>query len=66
MEMHDDLMRTLGFPDYYGKNSAALRNCLADLRFPEQATGVAVVLRRFDVWAGASDSAGNSNHGAAK
>lgn len=47
-DAHDDLARTLAFPGYYGRNLAALNDCLGDLPVPD-GSGRAVVARRFDV-----------------
>ena len=54
-EMRRDLAARLNFPDYYGHNLAALRDCLSDVATGEygwsrSATGLAVVLRSFDVF----------------
>lgn len=47
---HDAVSSALGFPDYYGRNVAALNDCLSDLDIPEE-TGCALVFRRFDKFA---------------
>ncbi|HTD22243.1 MAG TPA: barstar family protein [Terriglobales bacterium] len=48
--MHTGFQRTLSFPDYYGKNADALKDCLYDLPVPETG-GMALVLNRFDAYA---------------
>ncbi len=47
---HDSLAATLGFPDYYGRNSAALNDCLSDLAIAEDG-GTVLVFSRFDDFA---------------
>ena len=49
-EMHADFQRTLGFPDYYGRNLDALNDCLGDLPVPHVG-GIALALTRFDAYA---------------
>lgn len=44
--MHDDLQKTLSFPDFYGRNFDALNDCLADIKIPGE--GLVVVLQSFD------------------
>lgn len=56
-EMHQDVAARLNFPDYYGHNLAALRDCLRDVATGEYgwspaATGLAVSLRHFDALQG--------------
>jgi len=57
--MNDALASTLGFPSHYGRNSAALRDCLSDLQIPGE-SGLVLVFRRYDVYAkhAAHDAAG--------
>jgi hypothetical protein len=52
-DLHDGLAAKLDFPTYYGRNVAALRDCLADVAKGEYGwstarTGLAVAIRRFD------------------
>lgn len=47
---HADLMATLDFPDYYGKNLDALNDCLGDLDIADDG-GMAVVLDDYDEFA---------------
>lgn len=49
-ELHEDVRRTLSFPDPYGRNLAALVDCLAEMPVPEDG-GTALVIRRFDAFA---------------
>jgi len=48
--MHTGFQRTLSFPDYYGKNVNALKDCLDDLPVPEVG-GMALRLNRYDAYA---------------
>ncbi|MFC4069989.1 barstar family protein [Actinoplanes subglobosus] len=55
-EMHADLARALDFPAYYGNNFDAFHDCLGDVMahhygFPEDATGLVVVMSGFDQFA---------------
>jgi hypothetical protein len=52
-DMHTEVARVLEFPDYYGRNSAALNDCLSDVAkcrygFSRDDTGLAFVLTGFD------------------
>lgn len=47
---HDDVSRTLGFPDGYGRNLDAFNDSLSDLAVPDDG-GVALQLIRFDTFA---------------
>jgi RNAse (barnase) inhibitor barstar len=47
--MHDALARTLGFPDYYGKNLSALNDCLSEMDSPSN-VGMVLVFRRIDAF----------------
>jgi hypothetical protein len=52
-DMHDDLAMLMDFPDYYGRNFAALNDCLGDVAsgyygLPREATGLVLVLDGFD------------------
>jgi hypothetical protein len=54
-DMHTDLAATLEFPDYYGRNLAALNDCLydvADCRYglSDDETGLVLVLDGFDAF----------------
>lgn len=49
-DMHEDVQRALSFPQYYGRNLAALVDCLSDLNIPTDG-GVALVVRHFDKFA---------------
>lgn len=44
--MHSQLKEKLGFPDYYGENFSALRDCLSDLNIIK--TGLVLVFRHLD------------------
>lgn len=55
-DIHDDLAAALDFPDYYGRNFNALRDCLSDVATGDYgsdlaATGFVLVLRRYDRFA---------------
>lgn len=47
--IHDDLKKTLGFPDYYGENLNALNDCLSDMDVPYDG-GAVLVLLKFDIF----------------
>jgi hypothetical protein len=54
--MHGDLGRVLRFPDYYGENLNAFNDCMRNVAarqygFPENATGLVLVLTGFDEFA---------------
>ena len=46
-EMHDALSCGLQFPDYYGRNLAALDDCINDIEVPEEG-GRVLVFNRYD------------------
>jgi hypothetical protein len=53
LDMHVDLALVLDFPDYYGRNMAALNDCLRDVAacrygFSRDDTGLALVVYGFD------------------
>jgi RNAse (barnase) inhibitor barstar len=48
-DFHTDVSRTLSFPDYYGRNLAALNDCLSDLDVPDTG-GTALQFQRFDAF----------------
>jgi len=55
-DMHWDLSRVLHFPEYYGENFDAFNDCLRDVAcreygFPEDATGIVLVLTGYDEFA---------------
>ena len=55
-DMHWDLSRVLHFPEYYGENLDAFNDCLRDVAcreygFPEDATGLVLVLTGYDEFA---------------
>jgi RNAse (barnase) inhibitor barstar len=55
-DMHRDLAEVFGFPAHYGRNWAALNDCLSDVRsfywdLPPATLRIVLVLRRFDVFA---------------
>jgi hypothetical protein len=57
--MHDQLAAALDFPDYYGRTFDALRDCLRDViehdyGWDPKATGLVVVLHRYDAFAEAN------------
>lgn len=43
--LHEDLKKYLRFPEYYGKNFNALRDCLSDIEITE--TGLLIVFQHF-------------------
>jgi RNAse (barnase) inhibitor barstar len=45
--VHRDFKRVLNFPEYYGGNLDALKDCLSDLAIPPEG-GMAIVFRRYD------------------
>ena len=54
-DMHTDVALALNFPDYYGQNPDALNDCLSDVAvadygWDEGDTGLALVIRRMDLW----------------
>ena len=49
-EFHTDVQRVLSFPPYYGKNLASWVDCVAEIAVPD-ASGMAVVFRRYDTFA---------------
>jgi hypothetical protein len=54
-DMHTDLALALNFPDYYGRNLDALNDCLgdvavADYGLSEEDAGLALVIRRIDLF----------------
>jgi RNAse (barnase) inhibitor barstar len=49
-KFHEDAMRALSFPSYYGKNLAAWIDHLAELPVPEQG-GLALQFKHYDVFA---------------
>ena len=44
-QIHKDLKKQLGFPDYYGENLNALNDCLSDIEISE--TGLVITFRHF-------------------
>jgi RNAse (barnase) inhibitor barstar len=51
--MYDDIALRLSFPDYFGRNLAALNDCMRDVAtgdygWDADATGLVIVLRAFD------------------
>jgi hypothetical protein len=58
-DLHRDLAALLDFPDYYGANLDALNDCLGDVAgydygTPRAATGLVLVLTRYDAFAARS------------
>lgn len=53
---HDSVAKTLRFPDYYGHNFNALRDCLSDVQVPASG-GVCFAFWRYDVFADAEPEA---------
>lgn len=54
--MFDDVARGLDFPDYFGRNLAALTDCMRDVAssrygWSPNSTGLVIVLRAFDSFA---------------
>lgn len=47
---HDAVSAALNFPGWYGRNSNAFRDCLGDIKIPEDG-GCALVFRRYDQFA---------------
>jgi RNAse (barnase) inhibitor barstar len=47
---HEEVSKTLRFPDYYGRNLDALSDCLSDLEIPDLG-GTVLVFRGFDKFA---------------
>jgi RNAse (barnase) inhibitor barstar len=47
---HAEAKRVLAFPDYYSRNLASWVDCVAELPVPDEG-GMAIVMRRFDVFA---------------
>jgi RNAse (barnase) inhibitor barstar len=47
-DFHDAASRTLGFPDYYGRNLDAFNDCLCGIEVPEHG-GTVLVFLAFDV-----------------
>ena|SRR5882762_5421297 len=48
--MHDSLRDAFSFPEYYGKNLDAFRDCMSDLDVPDEG-GVVIVLMSYDEYA---------------
>ena len=44
---HKDIKEKMGFPDYYGENMNAFKDCLRDI-YPLDKRGLVIVLRHFD------------------
>lgn len=51
-DLHADVARTLGFPDYYGRNLDAFNDCVGDLPVPVDAGGMVLVCTGFDAFLG--------------
>jgi hypothetical protein len=49
-EMHDALSFGLEFPDYYGRNFAALNDCIGDLEISDEG-GRVIIFNRYDSFA---------------
>lgn len=49
-EMHDALSSELEFPRYYGRNLAALNDCIGDIEIPDEG-GRALVFNKYDSFA---------------
>ncbi len=55
-DMYDDLAVALNFPDYFGRNPDALKDCMRDVASgdygwdPQADTGLVIVLRAFDAF----------------
>jgi hypothetical protein len=57
-DMYDDVARGLNFPDYFGRNLDALKDCMRDVAscdygWSPDATGLVIVLSAFDAFASA-------------
>lgn len=50
-DFHRVVAQALAFPDYYGRNLDALRDCLRDVDIPAT-SGMAIVLLHYDAFAG--------------
>jgi hypothetical protein len=48
--MHEALASRLEFPDYYGRNLNALKDCISDIEIPE-GSGRVLLFRRYDTFA---------------
>ena len=46
-DFHDEVARSLGFPDYYGQNLDAFNDCMGDILVPAEG-GMAIVIRNAD------------------
>jgi Barstar (barnase inhibitor) len=58
-DMHRDIATALSFPDYYGRNLAALNDCMGDVidyqyGTTKDATGLVLAFTSYDTFAGAS------------
>ena len=49
--MYDDLAERFHFPDYFGRNLDALNDCMGDVVWDDDATGLVIVLTAFDAFA---------------
>jgi RNAse (barnase) inhibitor barstar len=49
MDFHNDVARSLNFPDYYGHNLNALNDCLTDMEVPDY-SGMITVLLHFNAF----------------
>jgi RNAse (barnase) inhibitor barstar len=45
---HSNIQESLNFPEYYGKNLSAFRDCLGDM-FEISKKGIVIVMRRFNM-----------------
>ena len=45
---HSNIQKSLNFPEYYGKNLAAFKDCLGDM-FEDPKFGIVIVFRHFEL-----------------
>ena len=50
-DMFDDFAERFHFPDHFGRNLDALNDCMGDVGWHADATGLVIVLRAFDAFA---------------
>jgi methionine synthase II (cobalamin-independent) len=50
-DLYDEFAVVFSFPDYFGRNHHALRDCLRDVQIHPDATGVVLALHGYDAFA---------------